>query len=254
MGGEKVPIAELYRLVDCELGGAKKHQLFIIDACRTDEDRRQEAQTKQGKDLTIGTDVQHAVKNRVTIYGGGDGSAVYESREYGGWLSQSVIWAFLRNAREPTPLAYNVLRMEYALYCISGQKEQVYYVGDQYMEVYKFRTSTGGLLSKTEEADMRNELVPRWNKEQDNDDGVDIMDNTSNLLDVLWFQYPIDGTKYQTTSTCVRPIASYAQAWPNSGKDSIDFYTQPGNGDLKVVVSFSGTDLSNVKQLGNGQI
>lgn len=113
------------------------------------------------EDIIAGTNAVNAISNAVTIYGNRDGRS-----EYGEWLSQSIIWAFLRNAHDPRSLARNVYRIEFALYRISNQTERPYLVGDQAMGGHQFRTSSGTLLSKAEEAVLQRELVPQWNANQ----------------------------------------------------------------------------------------
>merc|ERR1712087_472349 len=169
---EDVAIADLHALV-ADDKFKDKPKIFIFDACRGQGELKDD-DSKQGgpDDDEPGYTPQGHGSNLVTLYGNRDGCKSWESPEYGGWFSQSLIHALLRNAVRPRALSLVVQRAEHALNRVSEGNEVVQYVGDPQIAYCALYPNID--VNRQRLRELHNELVPEVGEDQFDDPKDDL--------------------------------------------------------------------------------
>lgn len=164
--GEEVSIAELQQKISGRFA-TKTAKLLIIDACRGGDIVECEENKDEVERPSIGFQPEKKGSGLVTLYGNPDGCPTWESPENGGWLSQSVIYAFLRNAVIRGTVADIVNSAEKTLFVVGENTEVIQYVGDPELTRRGFITSSN--MGFQEFKSLQTELVPDINEDQYDD-------------------------------------------------------------------------------------
>jgi len=216
--GEEVPIKELHALV----GGAEfkdKSKIFIIGACRghrelkdeiEDEDEKEDEkedvkenqpknESKNGFESAVGYTEEGRGTNLVTLYGNRFGYKEFQSPEYGGWFSQSLIHALLYNAVYPQKLSSVVQRAEQSLCKMSEGDEVLQYVGDPQIAFCAFYPNID--MGHENILTLHKELVPHVGGDQFNDVKEAMNDKDYSTKPVF---YSADGySNLSNANTCI---------------------------------------------------